>query len=164
MPPPEAAPRRFKHAEELRIGIRDVFTGPGYGAISSYLTALAEVVLRPSAVQGAEAAQDLAQGIHDLDALGNVDVIIIGRGGGSLEDLWAFNEEIVARAVFESAVPVVSAVGHEIDFTISDFVADLRAATPSAAALRAAQVAMWKTKGWDQPYYWAAFTIHGEWR
>src|ERR1700741_5108564 len=92
------------------------------------------IVIAPARVQGDGAAEEIAQGLRDLNALGGVDVIIVGRGGGSLEDLWAFNEEIVARAIVGSKVPVVSAVGHEVDFTIADFVADLRAPTPSAAA------------------------------
>jgi len=92
------------------------------------------IVIAPCRVQGDGAAEEIAQGVRDLDALGGVDVIIVGRGGGSLEDLWAFNEEPVARAIAASKVPVVSAVGHEVDFTIADFVADLRAPTPSAAA------------------------------
>jgi exodeoxyribonuclease VII large subunit len=92
------------------------------------------IVIAPCRVQGDGAAEEIAQGIRDLNALGGVDVIIVGRGGGSLEDLWAFNEELVARAIVASKVPVVSAVGHEVDFTIADFVADLRAPTPSAAA------------------------------
>ncbi len=93
-----------------------------------------EVVLAPVRVQGIGAAEEIATAIRDLNRLGDIDVIIVGRGGGSLEDLWAFNEEIVARAIYGSAIPVISAVGHEIDFTIADFVADLRAPTPSAAA------------------------------
>jgi len=92
------------------------------------------IVIAPCRVQGEGAAEEIAQGVRDLNALGGVDVIIVGRGGGSLEDLWAFNEEPVARAIAASKVPVVSAVGHEVDFTIADFVADLRAPTPSAAA------------------------------
>ncbi len=92
------------------------------------------VLLRPAKVQGEGSAKDIAQGIRDLNTIDGVEVIIVGRGGGSLEDLWAFNEEEVARAIFASRIPVVSAVGHEIDFTIADFVADLRAPTPSAAA------------------------------
>jgi exodeoxyribonuclease VII large subunit len=92
------------------------------------------VIIRPVKVQGDGAAREISRGIHDLNQLGAVDVIIVGRGGGSLEDLWAFNEEVVARAIFASNVPVVSAVGHEIDFTIADFVADCRAPTPTAAA------------------------------
>lgn len=91
-------------------------------------------ILRPTLVQGAGAAKDIADAIADFNEHGDVNLIILARGGGSLEDLWAFNEEIVARAIFASKIPVISAVGHEIDFTISDFVADLRAPTPSAAA------------------------------
>ena len=93
-----------------------------------------EIVLYPVKVQGEGAADEIAQGIGYLGEQGGVDVIIVGRGGGSLEDLWAFNEEAVARAIFASPVPVISAVGHETDFTIADFVADVRAPTPSAAA------------------------------
>ena len=92
------------------------------------------IVIAPCRVQGDGAAEEIAQGVRDLNALGGVDVIIVGRGGGSLEDLWAFNEEIVARAIAGSKVPVISAVGHEVDFTIADFVADLRAPTPSGGA------------------------------
>jgi exodeoxyribonuclease VII large subunit len=92
------------------------------------------VVVRPVKVQGDGAAREIAAGIGDLNRVQGVDVIIVGRGGGSLEDLWAFNEEIVARAICASRIPVISAVGHEIDFTIADFVADQRAPTPTAAA------------------------------
>jgi exodeoxyribonuclease VII large subunit len=92
------------------------------------------IVVRPVKVQGEGAAEEIASGITELGGSGHVDVMIVGRGGGSLEDLWAFNEEIVARSIFASPVPVISAVGHEIDFTIADFVADLRAPTPTAAA------------------------------
>ncbi len=92
------------------------------------------VVIRPVRVQGPGAAEEIAQGIRELDETGMVDVMIVGRGGGSLEDLWAFNEETVARAMAAARVPIVSAVGHEIDVTIADFVADRRAATPTAAA------------------------------
>ena len=92
------------------------------------------IVFRPVKVQGTGAAQEIAAGIAELSASGEVDVLIVGRGGGSLEDLWAFNEEIVARAIYACNVPVISAVGHEIDFTIADFVADCRAPTPTAAA------------------------------
>ena len=88
----------------------------------------------PVQVQGEQAAGQIAHAIRRLNQLRNVDVIIIARGGGSLEELWAFNEEIVARSIYESHIPVISAVGHETDFTISDFVADVRASTPSAAA------------------------------
>ena len=92
------------------------------------------VVIRPVKVQGEGAAGEIAQGIRELGASGLVEVMIVGRGGGSLEDLWAFNEEVVARAIYGAPVPVISAVGHEIDFTIADFVADRRAPTPTAAA------------------------------
>ena len=92
------------------------------------------VVIRPVKVQGEGAAEEIALGIAELGRSGEVDVMIVGRGGGSLEDLWAFNEEIVARAICASAIPVISAVGHEIDFTIADFAADYRAPTPTAAA------------------------------
>ncbi|MBN1301722.1 MAG: exodeoxyribonuclease VII large subunit [Melioribacteraceae bacterium] len=93
---------------------------------------LLEIILRPCKVQGEGASEDLAKAVEELNKL-DIDLIIIGRGGGSLEDLWAFNEEIVARAIYNSRVPVISGIGHEIDFTISDFVADLRAPTPTAA-------------------------------
>jgi exodeoxyribonuclease VII large subunit len=92
------------------------------------------VIVRPVKVQGDGAAAEIAEGIAELGRSGLVDVMIVGRGGGSLEDLWAFNEEVVARAIFSSPVPVISAVGHEVDFTIADFVADHRAPTPTAAA------------------------------
>jgi len=92
-----------------------------------------QLVLRPVKVQGIGAAEDIAQAIRELNDYADVDLLIVGRGGGSIEDLWPFNEEVVARAIFDSEIPVVSAVGHEVDFTISDFVADLRAPTPSAA-------------------------------
>lgn len=92
-----------------------------------------QIILYPALVQGEGAADSIVKGIHMLDEAG-VDVIIVGRGGGSIEDLWAFNEESVARAIFECRTPVISAVGHDTDFTIADFVADLRAPTPSAAA------------------------------
>ena len=92
-----------------------------------------QLILYPALVQGDGAVQSIINGIHALDHLG-VDVIIVGRGGGSIEDLWAFNEEAVARAIFECETPVISAVGHETDTTIADYVADLRAPTPSAAA------------------------------
>lgn len=92
-----------------------------------------QIILYPALVQGEGAADSIIKGIQMLDRYG-VDVIIAGRGGGSMEDLWAFNEEKVARAIFECRTPVISAVGHETDFTIADFVADLRAPTPSAAA------------------------------
>jgi exodeoxyribonuclease VII large subunit len=117
-----------------------VVTSPTGAAIRDIVSVIhrrfpaVEIILRPSRVQGEGAAEDIAEGIRELNAYGVPDVLIVGRGGGSLEDLWAFNEEVVARTIFESHIPVVSAVGHEIDFTISDFVADMRAPTPSAAA------------------------------
>ena len=95
---------------------------------------LAEVVLAPTPVQGPDAVAGIIGSIEQLNRRGDVDVIIAGRGGGSIEELWAFNDELVARAIFASALPVVSAVGHETDYTIADFVADRRAPTPSAAA------------------------------
>jgi exodeoxyribonuclease VII large subunit len=119
-----------------KIGI---VTGGKSAAVRDMITTaerrfpLAEIFFIPTKVQGDGAAEEIAANIKRLDARGDVDVIIIGRGGGSLEDLWAFNEEIVARAIFEAETPIISGVGHEIDFTIADFVADLRAATPTAA-------------------------------
>lgn len=98
---------------------------------------IAELVIAPTIVQGDLAPEDIVKSIQLLDSIDDIDVIIVGRGGGSLEDLWAFNTEMVARAVFECQKPVISAVGHETDFTICDFTADLRAETPSAAAEKA---------------------------
>lgn len=92
-----------------------------------------EILIAPAPVQGREAAPEIADAIRNLDAE-EIDLLIVGRGGGSIEDLWGFNEEVVARAIFQCRHPVISAVGHETDFTIADFVADLRAPTPSAAA------------------------------
>jgi len=120
-----------------RVGI---VTSPTGAALRDILHVLArrwppaEIVLAPALVQGPGAAAEIVRGIRWLNRLRSIDVIIIGRGGGSLEDLWPFNEESVARAVYASDAPVVSAVGHETDFSISDFVADVRAPTPSAAA------------------------------
>src|SRR6202162_1409501 len=124
-----------------RIG---VITSAGGAAIRDMLNVLRrrapwlQVLINPVRVQGSGAAQEIAVAIRELaasnEAFAPVDLIVVTRGGGSIEDLWEFNEEIVARAIFNSAVPIVSAVGHEIDFTICDFVADLRAPTPSAAA------------------------------
>ena len=92
------------------------------------------VLIRPARVQGSGAGAEIAEAIGDLNRDGRAEVIVVGRGGGSLEDLWPFNEEVVARAIYRSAIPVVSAVGHEVDYTIADFVADVRAPTPTAAA------------------------------
>lgn len=120
-----------------RIGI---VTSPTGAVIQDLVTILnrrfpgIEIILKPVRVQGEGAALEIASAIDMFNDYDHVDVLIIGRGGGSLEDLWAFNEEIVARAIFRSKIPIISAVGHEVDFTISDFVADVRAATPSAAA------------------------------
>lgn len=120
-----------------RIGI---ITSPTGAALQDILNILnrrypsAHKILRPTLVQGDGAAADIAAAVHEFNDYADVDVLIVGRGGGSLEDLWAFNEEIVACAIFNSRIPIVSAVGHEIDYTISDFVADFRAPTPSAAA------------------------------
>lgn len=120
-----------------RIGI---ITSPSGAAIRDFLRILsrrfpnAHVVLYPARVQGDEAKKDIVEAIRYLDRKQLVDVMVLARGGGSLEDLWAFNEEIVARAIAASTIPVISAIGHETDFTIADFVADVRASTPSNAA------------------------------
>ena len=117
-----------------------VVTSPTGAAIRDIITVIrrraphVKIILRPALVQGEGAANDISRGIRDLNEHTDADVIIAGRGGGSIEDLWCFNEEVVARAIAGSKIPVVSAVGHEIDFTIADFAADKRAPTPSAAA------------------------------
>lgn len=119
-----------------RIGIVTAETGAAIQDIrniSARRNPYVQLILCPTLVQGEGAKESIVNGIHALERLG-VDTIIVGRGGGSIEDLWAFNEEIVARAVFDCSVPVISAVGHETDWTIVDFVADQRAPTPSAAA------------------------------
>lgn len=119
-----------------RLGIVTAPTGAAVQDIRNIATRrnpFVQLILYPALVQGEGAAASICQGISALDELG-VDVIIVGRGGGSIEDLWAFNEEIVARAIFECETPIISAVGHETDTTIADYVADLRAPTPSAAA------------------------------
>ena len=119
-----------------RIGIVTAPTGAAVQDIRNIAARrnpYVQLILYPALVQGEGAAASIVNGIHALEQLG-VDVMIVGRGGGSIEDLWAFNEEIVARAIFECTVPVISAVGHQTDWTIADYVADLRAPTPSAAA------------------------------
>src|SRR6185503_4369683 len=119
-----------------------IVTSPQGAVIQDILRVLAgryanlEVLVYPARVQGPEAAAEIVQGLRALDRVPGLDVVIVARGGGSLEDLWPFNEERVARALAASRVPTISAVGHETDFTIADFVADLRAPTPSAAAER----------------------------
>ena len=117
-----------------------IVTSPTGAAIRDIINVLTrrfpnmDILLNPVRVQGDLAAQEIANAIKQMNEHTSCDVLIVGRGGGSIEDLWAFNEEVVARAIFDSSIPIVSAVGHETDFTISDFVADLRAPTPSAAA------------------------------
>lgn len=121
-----------------RIGVVTSATGAAFQDIRSTLEKrwpLATVKLYHASVQGVNAAPEIVKGIEFFSSQKNIDVLIIGRGGGSLEDLWPFNEEAVARAVFASEVPIISAVGHEVDFSISDFVADARAATPTQAAV-----------------------------
>ena len=120
-----------------KIGMVTSPTGAAFKDMAQILkrrAPYAEIILRPSLVQGDAAAEDIINGIEDLSSNQGVDVIIIGRGGGSLEDLWPFNEEALARAISNCKLPIISAVGHETDVTISDMVADLRAPTPSAAA------------------------------
>ncbi len=132
-----------EHKKEIpafpqRIG---VVTSPTGAAVRDILSVLKrrnphlEVLIAPVLVQGDEAAGQIAQAVEDLNRFVPApDVLLVGRGGGSMEDLWAFNEEVVVRAIFNSKIPVISCVGHEVDFTMADFVADLRAPTPSAAA------------------------------
>jgi exodeoxyribonuclease VII large subunit len=122
------------------IGRVGVVTSPTGAALQDMITIikrrnpLMDILVYPSLVQGPEAYRSLIDGIKAFNAAGNVDVIVLARGGGSIEDLWAFNDERLARAIFESDLPIIAAVGHEIDYTIADFVADLRAPTPSGAA------------------------------
>jgi exodeoxyribonuclease VII large subunit len=119
------------------VGIVTSATGAAIHDILNVLRRRApdvRLLLKPVKVQGHSSAEEIATAIEELNQYGGLDVLIVGRGGGSPEDLWAFNEEIVARAIADSGVPVISAVGHETDFTIADLAADLRAPTPSAAA------------------------------
>jgi exodeoxyribonuclease VII large subunit len=133
----DASRKRPLPALPRKIGIVTSLDGAAIRDIVKVLGrryANAHLVIRPARVQGEGAALEIARGIRAIARLPAVDVLIVGRGGGSMEDLWAFNEEIVARAIAASPIPVISAVGHESDVTIADFVADLRAPTPSAAA------------------------------
>jgi exodeoxyribonuclease VII large subunit len=134
----------FEEARKRKLPLRPktigVVTSPTGAAIRDILRVLERryarlhVVIYPARVQGEGAADEIVEGLDALGAWPGIEVLIVGRGGGSIEDLWAFNEEPVARAIARSPIPVISAVGHEIDFTIADFVADVRASTPSAAA------------------------------
>ena len=133
----DEARKRPLRAFPKRIGVVTSPTGAVFHDISNVLARrwpLAEVVLAPTAVQGTTAATGIADAVAQLNSEAAIDAIIVARGGGSTEELWPFNEEVVARAIYASAIPVISAIGHETDFTIADFVADLRAPTPSAAA------------------------------
>ncbi len=132
----------FEHKKDLKpipktVGV--VTSGEG-AAIKDILNVLerrspfVNIIVRPACVQGAGAAEDLSRAIMELSNNSDIEAIIIGRGGGSIEDLWAFNEELLARTIFNCNIPIISAVGHETDYTIADFVADIRAATPSVAA------------------------------
>lgn len=131
---------RFKKALPKYPNVIGVITSPTGAAIHDIITTtsrrypLAKIILYPALVQGENAKDSIAQQIERANSDNLCDVLIVGRGGGSLEDLWAFNEKVVAMAIFDSKIPVISAVGHEVDFSISDFVADKRAATPTAAA------------------------------
>lgn len=132
----------------MRVGVVTASTGAAVQDImniSRRRNPYVQLILYPAQVQGEGASESIVKGIHMLEQAG-VDVMIVGRGGGSIEDLWAFNEEIVARAIFDCSVPVISAVGHETDTTIADYVADLRAPTPSAAA----ELAVWDIRLFDQ--------------
>lgn len=141
-------PERKKPLPEF-IQVLGIVTSPAGAAIRDMLKILRsqgakpKVVLFPAQVQGEGAAEQIAEGIETLNRWPGIEAIIIGRGGGSIEDLWCFNEELVARAIGRSRVPIISAVGHEVDFTIADFVADVRAPTPTAAAQLVAQ-------GWEK--------------
>ena len=144
----EAERKRPLPAQPAVIGI---VTSPQAAALRDMLRVLrnryplARVILSPALVQGAEAPLAIAKALDLLNEHGEAEVIIVGRGGGSIEELWAFNEEVVARAIARSRIPVISGVGHETDFTIADFVADLRASTPTAAATAAVpDIADWQ--------------------
>ncbi|HGJ63865.1 TPA: exodeoxyribonuclease VII large subunit [bacterium] len=132
----------FEHKKPLPFMPRNigVITSATGAAIRDILTIIrrrfynVHILIHPVSVQGDSAPREIAEAIENMNRIGGLDVLIIGRGGGSIEDLWAFNAEIVARSIYASEIPIISAVGHEIDFTIADFVADYRAPTPSAAA------------------------------
>ncbi len=133
----DAARKRALPALPRKIGIVTSLDGAAIRDIINVLGRRypnAHLVIRPARVQGEGAAAEIARGLRDIVKVPSIDVVIVGRGGGSVEDLWAFNEEVVARAIAASPVPVISAVGHEVDVTIADFAADVRAPTPSAAA------------------------------
>lgn len=132
----ETARKRTIFSFPAKIGVVTSSTGAAWQdiiAVAKRRFPMVELVLAPARVQGEGAGESIAAAIAELNNYDDIDVLIVGRGGGSLEDLWAFNEEVTARAIASSRIPVISAVGHEVDFTISDFVADLRAATPTAA-------------------------------
>ncbi len=124
----------------MQPAVIGIVTSPQAAALRDMLRVLrmryplARVILSPAQVQGADAPSSIAAALDLLNEHGEADVAIVGRGGGSIEELWAFNDEVVARAIARSRIPVVSGVGHETDFTIADFVADYRASTPTAAA------------------------------
>lgn len=134
---------RHKKPLPLLPQLIGIITSPSGAAIRDIINILTRrfpnigILLHPARVQGTGAAEEIAKAIDTMNTIQDIDVLIVGRGGGSLEDLWAFNEECVARSIFKSRIPVISAVGHEIDFTIADFTADVRAATPSEAAEKA---------------------------
>ena len=133
------APEHKKRLPKIpyRVGVITSPTGAAVRDIINVITRrfpLAEIVLYPALVQGENAAASLVEAVRYFDTTKSVNVIIIGRGGGSIEDLWAFNDETLARTIYDCSIPIISAVGHETDFTICDFVSDLRAPTPSAAA------------------------------
>ena len=133
----------FDHARKRKLPkyptTIGVITSPTGAAVRDIITTLkrrynANIIVMPALVQGVNAAPSIIKAIEEANRRKEADVLIVGRGGGSIEELWAFNEESVARAIFTSTIPVISAVGHETDFTIADFVADLRAPTPTGAA------------------------------
>ena len=151
-----------KRSLPVQPSVVGIVTSPKAAALHDMLRVLrhryplAQVILSPSLVQGNEAPASIAAALDRLNEHGEADVIIVGRGGGSIEDLWAFNEEIVARAIARSRIPVISGVGHETDFTIADFVADYRASTPTAAATAAVpDIEEWRTtvRSYQQTLY-----------